>query len=41
MNVLTLKNKVSQSIAIVGHLYHHGFLVKATQDNIAVNRIKE
>ena len=41
MNVLTLDNKVSQSIAIVGHLYHRGFLVKATLDNRAVKRIKE
>ena len=41
MNMLILKNKVSQSITIVGHLFHCGFSVKSTLDNIAVNRNEE
>ena len=42
MNMLILKNKVSQSIIIVGHLFHCGFFSKVyTLDNIAVNRTEE
>ena len=41
MTMLILKNKVSQSITIVGHLFHCVFLVKSTLDNIAVNRTEE
>ena len=36
-----MANKVSQSITIVGHLFHCDYSTKATLDNRVVNRIKE